>query len=70
MLAPGCAPNRSATRTSRRFDQASPKSAPLSSVAAQLTSAISIILHLVPLDLSLEMEAAVLAIQICEMDSP
>jgi len=43
ILAPGCAPKRSATRTNRRFNRASPKFAPPNSATAQLAAAVSII---------------------------
>src|SRR5512147_884176 len=43
MLAPGCAPRHSATRTSRRFSRASPNFAPPSSATAQLTATVSVI---------------------------
>src|SRR5512144_2687590 len=43
MLALGCAPHCSATRTNRRFSRASPKSAPASSAAAQLPVTVSVI---------------------------
>ena len=43
MLELDCAPKRSATRTRRRFNRASPNFASPNSAAAQLTTAVSVI---------------------------